>query len=64
VVAALPWLGGAPVADALLEHAAFCATQIALALLMSLTAPAYQRWYRYMRRPGADERALVFNKRA
>jgi hypothetical protein len=62
VVAALPALLGARVVGALVHHAAFCALQIALGLLVGLAAPAYQRWYRYMRRPGSDERPLVFKR--
>ena len=64
VVAALPGLTGAPIGRGLYEHGVFCVYQIALAVLVGLAAPAYQRWYTYMRRPGSDERALVFGKPA
>jgi hypothetical protein len=40
----------------LVEHALFVAGMAALTLVCGLAAPAYRRWYEYMRRPGADER--------
>jgi hypothetical protein len=60
VVAALPGLLGGRVGRALYEHALFCVLQLILGLLVGLAAPAYQRWYQHMRRPGSDERPLVF----
>ncbi|HJX52442.1 MAG TPA: hypothetical protein VJ801_06730 [Polyangia bacterium] len=40
----------------LIEHTVFAAGMAALTALCALAAPLYQRWYRHMRRPGADER--------
>jgi hypothetical protein len=54
-LAALPWIlrGNRSV---LVEHGLFVAGMATLILICSLGAPAYQRWYQHMRRPGADER--------
>jgi hypothetical protein len=55
LIAALPLIvRGRPCL--LVEHAIFVAGTAALTALCALAAPLYQRWYRYMRRPGADER--------
>jgi hypothetical protein len=57
-VAALPWLvrdNGQP----LLKHAITCALLLAATAASALFVPAYHRWYRHMRREGADERSQV-----
>jgi hypothetical protein len=56
-VAALPWLFGDR--TVLGQHAAYVAGMVLLTALTAAFAPAYQRWYRQMRRPGSDERHLV-----
>jgi hypothetical protein len=48
ILRARPWV--------LIEHTVFVAGMAAMTALGALGAPLYQRWYRHMRRPGADER--------
>ena len=45
--------------EACLSHAMFCLTLVALTVLACAAVPSYQRWYKHMRRTGADERALA-----
>jgi len=51
--------GDRPLRTALVDHAAFCSTLIVMTLLCTLAIPAYQRWYKHMRREGADERRIA-----
>lgn len=60
-IAALPWLFGDR--SVLGHHAAYVAGMAALTAITAAFAPAYQRWYRDMRRPGTDERHLVDRSR-
>jgi hypothetical protein len=42
----------------LARHGVLLAGFAALTVVCGVASPAYMRWYRHMRRPGADERAL------
>jgi len=55
LVAALPGLVRGNLAH-LRRHAIFVGTMLAFVGLAALAAPFYRRFYRHMRRPGADER--------
>jgi hypothetical protein len=44
----------------LLNHVIFSAGMLGLTAMSVMLAPAYMRWYAHMRRPGSDERPLVF----
>lgn len=46
------------------QHAAYVAFMVLLVLLAVLFAPLYQSWYRYMRRPGSDERPDLSGRQA
>jgi hypothetical protein len=50
-------IGGAGV---LARHVVLVAGFAGLTLLTNAAAPRYMRWHAHMRRPGADERAVVF----
>jgi hypothetical protein len=56
-IAALPGLGGDW--SVLSRHTVYVIGMVVLTAVTSLFAPAYQRWYAHMRRPGSDERHLV-----
>jgi hypothetical protein len=56
VVAASAGLSAGSGLRILLEHGRLALAWVVLTALVGVTAPLYHRWYRYMRRPGADER--------
>jgi hypothetical protein len=54
-LACLPWIISGD-ASFLRGHLFLMLVLFASILVVALFVPAYQRWYRHMRRPGSDER--------